>query len=253
MSRKTLYGKTRAEDISPYVIFSGDPQRVEMVQKYLTNAKHISYAREFNTYTGSYKGVPITVTSTGIGAPGAAIAMEEMYECGMEVALRMGTTMSLADNYLGHFLIPVASISQEGTSQTYVPPGFPAVADFDMVQVLQETTALLGAQSHTCLSCTKDGFYSEMHESRLSRERAINMNGLFEDLKKLGVTCIDMESSAMMNIGRLMGVRTAVLTVATVLENLKSFLEGDERTAAEDMLCRIALESLYRLESKENK
>lgn len=252
MSKTTLYGKTRPEDISPYVIFSGDPQRVETVQKYLDNPRHISYAREFNTYTGTYKGVPVTVTSTGIGAPGAAIAMEEMYSCGMEVALRMGTTMSLVDEYLGDFLIPTASISEEGTSKSYVPTGYPAVADFSLVKILEETVEAMGAVSHTCLNCTKDGFYSEMHESRLSRKRGVDMSGVFEDLKGLGVTCIDMESSAMMNVGRLMGVRTGVLTIATVLENLKEFLVGDDRSNAEDLLCRVALESIWRLDSKEN-
>ncbi len=251
MNKTTLYGKTRPEDISRYVIFSGDPQRVETVQKYLDDPKHISYAREFNTYTGTYKGVSITVTSTGIGAPGAAIAMEEMYNCGMEVALRMGTTMSLVDEYLGDFLIPIASIREEGTSNSYVPAGYPAVVDFAFVQVLQETVESMGAKSHTCLNCTKDGFYSEMHESRLSRERGIDMSGTFDTLKQLGVTCIDMESSAMMNIGRLMGVRTAVLTVATVLENLKAYLVGEDRRKAEELLCAVALESMYRLDNKE--
>ncbi len=253
MNGTTLYGKTRSEDISRYVIFSGDPQRVEVVQKYLDNPRHIAYAREFNTYTGRYKGVPITVTSTGIGAPGAAIAMEEMYSCGMEVALRMGTTMSLVDEYLGDFLLPIASICDEGTSPSYVPQGYPAVADFSLVQILAETIEQMGARSHTCLNCTRDGFYSRMHESRLSKERGEEFAPYFDELKKLGVTCVDMESSLMLNLGRLMGVKTAVLTVATVLENLKKVLLGDDRTGAEDLLCRIALESLYNLDRKEIK
>ena len=250
---KTLYGKVSPDDVAPYVIFSGDPQRVEHVQQYLDDSRHIAYEREFNTYTGFYKGVPITVTSTGIGAPSAAIAMEEMYNCGMRAALRMGTTMSLVDDYLGDFLIPVASISQEGTSSSYVPRGYPAVADFSMVQNLRETLAEMGERNHTCLNCTKDGFYSQMHESKLSRERGSDIVASFTELKELGVTCIDMESSAMLNVGRLMGVRTAVLTLATVLENLKRVLEGEERSRAEDRLCRAALESFFNLDQKEKK
>ena len=248
---KTLYGKVSPEDVAPYVIFSGDPQRVERVQRYLDDSRHIAYAREFNTYTGTYKGVPVTVTSTGIGAPSAAIAMEEMYACGMRTALRMGTTMSLVDEYLGDFLIPVASISQEGTSSGYVPPGYPAVADFSLVQNLRDTLDAMGERNHTCLNCTKDGFYSEMHESKLSRERGLDIAASFVELKNLGVACIDMESSVMMNVGRLMGVRTAVLTVATVLENLKRALEGEERARAEDRLCLAALESFVNLDRKE--
>ena len=62
----TLYLKADRESISKYVIFSGDPWRVEMLSKNLDDPKHVAFAREFNTYTGTYKGVPITVTSTGI-------------------------------------------------------------------------------------------------------------------------------------------------------------------------------------------
>ncbi|NLG93389.1 MAG: nucleoside phosphorylase, partial [Clostridiales bacterium] len=76
----TLYLGADTSTVAPYVLFSGDPFRVEVLKKYLENSQHVAFKREFNTYTGSYKGVPVTVTSTGIGAPSAAIAMEEMYE-----------------------------------------------------------------------------------------------------------------------------------------------------------------------------
>ena len=85
----TLYMNANEKDIAEMVIFSGDPWRVNVLKNYLDDVKHIDFKREFNTYTGTYKGLPITVTSTGIGAPSAAIAVEEMYECGMKVAVRM--------------------------------------------------------------------------------------------------------------------------------------------------------------------
>ena len=85
----TLYLGAEEKDTAPYVIFSGDPWRVDVLKKYLDEPEHIAFKREFNTYTGTYKGMRVTVTSTGIGAPSAAIAMEEMYEAGMKVAVRM--------------------------------------------------------------------------------------------------------------------------------------------------------------------
>ena len=84
-----IYGSKRRNGCE-ICTFSGDPWRVEVVKKYLDNPKKVAFMREFNTYTGTYKGVEITVTSTGIGAPSAAIAMEEMYESGMQVAVRNG-------------------------------------------------------------------------------------------------------------------------------------------------------------------
>ena len=163
--------------------------------------------REFNTYTGTYKGIEVTVTSTGIGAPSAAIAMEEMYEVGMEVAVRMGTVMSMQDDMLGHFLIPIAAMRREGTSQSYVDLSYPAVADIDLVNAMNETVVNMGKRYLNGLNCTMDGFYSNMHDSRFSLEWGRDMSETFEEVKKLGVTGIDMESSCMLTLGRLMGVK----------------------------------------------
>lgn len=247
---KTLYMKTTDDTVAPYVIFSGDPWRVEVLKQYLDNPKKIAFEREFNTYTGTFKGVPITITSTGIGAPSAAIAMEELYESGMKLALRMGTVMSLDDSLLGQFLVPVASVRHEGLSKTYVDASYPAVADFELVQVLNETIKQYQHTVSNGLNCTMDGFYSQMKTSRLSKERDVDFEALFAELKKNHVVGIDMESSAMMVLGRLMNVKTAVLTAVTVLENLKDSIEGDERKKFEDTLCKIALESIYNYDTK---
>ncbi len=248
---KTLYMHGTAETIAPNVIFSGDPWRVEVLKKYLYNPKQVAFSREFNTYTGTYKGVPVTVTSTGIGAPSAAIAMEELYECGMKTALRMGTVMGLKDELLGHFLVPSASVRKEGTSKTYVEDVYPAVADYSLVQTLNETIQSFDHDVSNGLNCTLDGFYSQMKESKFAKERGANVHALFEELRAMGVSGVDMESSAMLVLGRLMGVKTAVLTAVTVLENLKDKIEGEARQTLEDKLCRIALESIYRFHRKE--
>jgi len=242
----TLYLGAEETTVSPYVIFSGDPWRVEVLKKYLDNPQHIAFLREFNTYTGTYKGMRITVTSTGIGAPSAAIAMEEMYEAGMKVAVRMGTVMSLQDDMLGHFIIPVAAMRRDGTSKTYVEESYPAAADIDLVNVMNAAVTSFGKRYLNGINCTMDGFYSQMHDSRFSRENSIDMNRTYEELKRLHVTGIDMESACMLTLGRLMGVKTCVVTMATVLENLKEVLKGQDRVDAEDLLCRVVLEGIYR-------
>lgn len=249
----TLYMGASEETIADYVIFSGDPWRVEVVKKYLENPEKVAFRREFNTYTGMYKGVRITATSTGIGAPSAAIAMEEMYEAGMKVAVRMGTVMALQDDMLGKFIIPVAAMRREGTSKTYVEESYPAVADFDLVHTMNETVLQMGAAYVNGLNCTMDGFYSSMHDSRFSLETGREMKNTFQELKKLHVTGIDMESACMLTLGRLMNVRTCIVTMTTVLENLKEELQGQARTDAEDLLCRTALEGIYNYDRKERK
>ena len=245
----TLYLRA-GEDIAKYVILSGDPWRVDTLAGFLDDHRRIAFAREYNTYTGSYKGVPVTISSTGIGAPSAAIAMEELYECGMEVAVRMGTVMALQDEMLGKYIIPIGSMRAEHTSDNYAPLGYPAVADVDLVQAMNRAVTAHGGEYVNGINATLDGFYTHFKMSRLAHERGIDLEARFDELRALKIAGIDMESSCMLTLGRLMGVRTCSLTLATVLTGLKAKLEGESRARAERDLCEIALEGIYLLDKE---
>lgn len=240
----TLYMKGEPEAISKYVIFSGDPWRVTIFESILDSYRKVAFAREFNTITGIYKGVRVTATSTGIGAPSAAIAMEEMFECGMEVAIRMGTVMALDSRMVGKFLIPLGSVRRESTSDHYAEKGYPAIADFDLVQILNEAVRAQGYKPVNGIHSTLDGYYMDMKQSRYSKSRGISPEKTMQELAEINILGVDMESSAMLVIGRLMGVRTAVITLATVSKNLETALLEKERTEMERALCIITLEAI---------
>jgi len=246
----TLYMKAQPQKVAKNVIFSGDPWRVEVLKNYLDNPVKIGFFREFNTYTGTYKGVPITITSTGIGSPSAAIAMEEMYDCGMKLAIRMGTIMALDDALLGNYIVPIASVRGEATSDTYVEKSYPAVADFELVQSLIRTFNTHGQKVHQGINATFDGYYSQMKKGQIAINQGFNINERFSSLKKQGIIGIDMESSCLFVLGRLMGVRTAAITLVTVLHDLVAQMPEKERIIKEDELCRLTLESVYRFEQE---
>jgi uridine phosphorylase len=240
----TLYMKAGRGQVAKYVIFSGDPWRVELLKELLDSPEHIAFAREFNTYTGSYRGVRMTVTSTGIGAPSAAIAMEEMHQAGMEVAVRMGTIMGLRDDLLGKFLIPRGAMRRESTSATYVPEGYPAVADLGLVECMNRAAREHGRDYDNGITCSMDGFYSQMRASPLSVAMGRDIQATFDELRKYRILGIDMESSLILTLANLMGLRGCVVTMTTVLENLRRTLEGEERKEAEAVLCRVVLDGL---------
>lgn len=246
----TLYMKASPEQISKYVIFSGDPWRVNVFKDLLEDIELVGFEREYNTLTGTYQGVRVTATSTGIGAPSAAIAMEEMYDCGMEVAIRMGTVMSLDDSMVGEFLIPLGSMRGESTSDYYVDKSYPAIADFELVQVLNEAVARNGYKYRNSVHCTLDGYYTSMKTSRFADQRGVNPDATFEELAELKVLGVDMESSAMLVIGRLMGIKAGVITLATVSKNLNAKLEDAERKHMEEMLCKVTLDAIVQLDKK---
>ena len=244
----TLYLRADQETVSKYVIFSGDPWRVEMLQKLLDNPKHVAFNREYNTYTGTYQGIPVTISSTGIGAPSAAIAMEELYDCGMEVAIRMGTVMGLKEGMLGKILIPNGAMRLESTSDTYVPKGYPAVASIDLINAMNQSAKNNNRKYLNGISATMDGFYSQMRESRLSKKMETDILMTFDELAKFNVSGVDMETSCMLVLGNLMDIKVCSVTMTTVLKNLSKVLEGEERTKSEQDLCKIVLDGIVLLD-----
>ena len=78
------------DEVGRYVIMPGDPGRCEKIAEYLENPVLVASNREFTTYTGMLDGEKVSVTSTGIGGPSAAIAMEELVRCGADTFVRIG-------------------------------------------------------------------------------------------------------------------------------------------------------------------
>ena len=237
----TLYLRLEKEKVSPYVIFSGDPSRVKRVASMLDDAYEVAQNREYVTYTGKYKGVPITVTSTGIGGPSTAIAMEEMYECGMEVAIRIGTVMGLKDN-LGKMIIPNAAMRKESTSKEYVDASYPAVSDMNLVQALNNSAENLGLAYENGIVCSLDRFYGDMKRSKLSKEMKIDTEEVFNELKGYNISGIDMESGTLLTLANLMGIKGAVTTLTTVSQNVDQTLEN--RDEMDDNMLKLVLDGI---------
>ena len=95
-SGKLYHIQVAPGEVGRYVILPGDPKRCEKIARHFDDAKLIADNREFTTYTGTLDGVKVSVTSTGIGGPSAAIAMEELKRCGADTFIRVGTCGGMA-------------------------------------------------------------------------------------------------------------------------------------------------------------
>ncbi|HHV39160.1 MAG TPA: nucleoside phosphorylase [Tepidimicrobium sp.] len=141
--------KIREGDVAPYVLLPGDPDRVEKVAGYWDEVKLVAKNREYVTYTGAYKGVPISCTSTGIGCPSTAIALEELARCGVHTFLRIGTCGTFQEHVKsGDMAIFDSAMRYDGTSQLYAPAEFPAVASYDVVDACVKALDKLGYNGH---------------------------------------------------------------------------------------------------------
>ncbi|MCE2530526.1 MAG: amidohydrolase family protein [Acidimicrobiia bacterium] len=132
-------------DVADKVLLPGDPKRAERTAELFDDARHVASNREYATYTGTYRGMPVSVTSTGIGCPSMAIAVEELVSVGARTLIRTGTSGSMTPEVQpGEVIVGTAAIREEGTGIAYLPMEYPAVADLDMTICLRAAARELG-------------------------------------------------------------------------------------------------------------
>ncbi len=204
-----------SEDVGRYCILPGDPGRCEKIASFLDDAELVSSNREFTTYTGTLEGEKVSVTSTGIGGPSAAIAMEELTRCDVDTFIRVGTCGGMDINVKGgDLVIATGAIRMEGTSKEYAPIEFPAVADHKCVTALEQAAKDLGMTYHVGVVECKDSFYGQHEADRMPV--GYELLNKWDAWLKLGTKASEMESAAMFTVGAALGVRTGtvLLTVA---------------------------------------
>ena len=151
-------------EIGKYVILPGDPKRSEKIASYLTDAKKVADLREYTVYTGYINDEKVSVCSTGIGGPSAAIAMQELVDAGADTFIRLGTCGGMALNVEGgDLIVATGAVRMEGTSKEYAPIEFPAVANHEIVSTLVEAATEMEASYHVGVVQCKDSFYGQ-HE-----------------------------------------------------------------------------------------
>ena len=192
-------------DIGEYVILPGDPGRVPKIAKYFDNAKKVAENREYTTYTGEVDGIKVSATSTGIGCPSAAIAVEELAKIGAHTFIRVGTCGSLQPEIkTGEIVISTGAIRGDGTSLSYVPVEYPAVPDFDVTLALREAATRLGYPYHLGISHCKDAFYLEYPEI-LPMEDEIKAR--WKMWQRANVAATSMEASAVFVVSAIRKLR----------------------------------------------
>lgn len=169
--RKMYHVQLKKGDIGRYVFLPGDPGRVEWIASFFDEAHLVAENREYKTYTGTIDGIPVSVTSTGIGGPSAAIAVEELIRCGADTFIRIGTAGYIQDYVdLTDVVIATAAVRDEGTTMHYIPAEYPAVASIDVVCALRNAAQKLGIPAHTGIVQSKDAFYGEVEPESLPTE-----------------------------------------------------------------------------------
>ena len=233
MAERQFHIQCTAEDIGHYVFLPGDPDRVPWIASYLENAQKVAQSREFTTYTGTLDGTRVSVTSTGIGGPSAAIAMEELAALGAHTFLRIGTCGGMQPELVpGALIIPTGAIRMEGTSQEYMPLAFPAVPDFELTEHLVCAARAAAYDYHTGAVQCKDSFYGQHSPETMPVAPTLLQN--WQAWKAAGTLASEMESAALFTVAAARHVRCA--TILQMLWNQeRQAVVRDKEHAASDM------------------
>jgi uridine phosphorylase len=236
--------RVRASEIGRYVLLPGDPGRCEPIARLFDGPHHVATNREYVTWTGTLLGETVSVVSTGIGCPSAAIATEELSRLGADTFIRVGTSGGMQPFCgVGDLAIVSAAIRDEGTTSHYLPLEFPAVADIDVIDALREAARRTGARAHVGVSQSKDSFYGEIDPD--SSPVSARLHERWQAWVRGGALCSEMEAAAIYTVAAVHGRRAGgLMLMAGNLDMPKAELEAAIKTLTLEVLIATAVEGL---------
>ena len=229
-------------DVNEIVLLPGDPGRVHRIAGHCEEATTVAENREYTVVNATVQGNDLSICSTGIGCPSAAIALEELANVGVETVIRPGTTGALQPGIeIGDMVVATGAAKDEGTTKRYESESYPAVPDFEVLSALVDAAGTDPAGVHIGPIATDDAFYAETEE-------------YVTDWEAAGLLAVEMEAAAIFTIARRRGLRAGA--ICTVDGNLvegtqKGETEAEELPAAArdnvDRMIDIALDAVARL------
>lgn len=236
------------EDTARYAILPGDPGRVSEIAGYLDTPVFTAQNREFTSYTGRLLEEKVLVTSTGIGGPSAAIALEELSHIGVDTIIRVGTCGGMQKKVnAGDLILPTAAVRMEGTSREYMPVEYPAAADFSILSALTQAARQNGFHYHTGVIQSKDSFYGQHSPDSMPVCEMLKNN--WQAWLKAGVLASEMECAALFTVAAVRGIRAGA--VLTALWNQEKGETGGTQVPSSGNAIRTAIDALSLLIEKD--
>jgi len=220
----------------------GNPGRVETITGLWDDATTVASHREYRTATGQYDECDISVTSTGIGGPSAAIALEELARVGSETFIRVGSCGTIHPEIeVGDLVISSGAVRQEGTSKEYIDPEYPAVADHEVLSALVAAAERLGYDYHVGVTMSADSFYAGQARTGFDGYEAPRSDELLETLRNANVANIEMEAATILTLASIYGLRAGAVCAVYANRQTGEFRTDGDSRAAETASLAVAL------------
>ena len=224
-------------DIGNYVIMPGDPKRCAKIAEFFDDAEMVADVREYVTYTGTLTvdtadgrkhTERVSVTSTGIGGPSAAIAIDELVKCGAHTFVRVGTCGGMQEDVCGgDIVIATGAIRNEGTSREFAPIEYPAVPDVNVLNALISAAKKNGTRYHAGVVQCKDSFFGQ-HEPEIMPV-SYELENKWEAWLRMGCLASEMECAALFSVGQARNVRCGAV-LASLWNCQKNLNEGADES-----------------------
>ncbi len=201
-------------DVSPFVLLPGDPARVGKIASLWDSSREVAYHREYHTMRGTYKGVSLTCTSTGIGGPALAIAVDELSRIGAETFIRVGTCGGIQKGqHTGDLVISTGAVRLDGASKDLVMTEYPAVAHYEVVMALIQAAEELHMPYHVGITASTDTFYTGQGRPALHNYLPSFKTHILQDMQQARVQNFEMESATLFTMANLFGKRAGAVCV----------------------------------------
>ncbi len=228
-------------DYAEAVLVPGDPLRAKYIaENFFDSPRQVNGERGMLGYTGTFRGAPISVQSTGMGCPSAAIVIEELVQLGAKRIIRVGTCGGLQpDMQLGDLIIALTAIPADSTAAHYVGEPHCPTADWDIIHGAVHAAKELGKPVRVGPIVSSDIFYNPD-------------GGQYQRWSDRGVLAVEMEAAVLFTLGALRKVKTGcLLTVSdVVLEGEFIRISDEEMKKAVDQMTELALETATQTSGK---
>jgi len=231
-------------ELAEYILLPGDPDRTARIARLLDEIELERRNREFATVTGTFRGLRVSVVSTGIGTDNVEIVIAEILALTERPTfIRVGSSGGLQPEMRpGDLVITSGAVRLESTTSWYVHDGYPAVAHHEAVLALVEAAERLGHRHHVGITATAPSFYGA--QGRPILQLPIRYPDFAEEVARQGVMNFEMEASALLVLAGLAGCRAGVVCTVFAQRTTGEFPTGAAKDAAEAACIETGLESL---------
>lgn len=224
----------------------GDPARSAKVKDLFDEGSIRTHVvvREFVTFTGTYKGMPVSVISTGIGPPNVEIVLIELsHIVEPNCIIRVGSCGSLQPQInVGDMVISTGAVRLEDTSLRFVEQSYPCIAHYEVVLALLSSARRLNLPHHVGITASSSGFYGG--QGRQVPGFPVNDLELVDKLAARNVYNFEMESSTLFTLASIKGWRTGTVCAAFANRPSNTFIQSDKKEEAERTAILCGLEAL---------